>query len=411
MVPVTCRTEYLTARHHRSASAAWIVMMVALVGLVGLNIAGVDGLVISAVVAGLLALSLFAAAYGRLGKRGAVLLTVDDDTVYFGDEDRTLVSYPLTALRSFAIGGPADDTSPMAGQRAQHLTVFGQKYLELTFAREQPRVGTGVDEDLDSDFWRVAIIEGDPAAAVVIDRLKQYAPQCVSTQKGSTQKSSTQKSSTRPRAAAEQREKVSVASVSPDHDASSDDHSPVDLRRPRIADAGSDEAAQRLWEEATRRHDEILGVYGSYELDPALLLRYPAVTDVTVEQTQTFHLALDEATALRTDAYPGNRGRADAYQQSVAALRRAWIACEKHGRRIGAGYLEPADRDALDTALKLYKHAEASSTPAEQATYYGRVRDIVTTMSDRGVLHPPEAAVAELHAVTRRALEAGTPQV
>lgn len=381
-------------------------MMVALVGLVGLNIAGVDGLVISAVVAGLLALSLFAAAYGRLGKRGAVLLTVDDDTVYFGDEDRTLVSYPLTALRSFAIGGPADDTSPMAGQRAQHLTVFGQKYLELTFALEQPRVGTGVDEDLDSDFWRVAIIEGDPAAAVVIDRLKQYAPQRVSTQKGSTQKSST-----RPRAAAEQREKVSVASVPPDHDASSDEHSPVDLRRPRIADAGSDEAAQRLWEEATRRHDEILGVYGSYELDPALLLRYPAVTDVTVEQTQTFHLALDEATALRTDAYPGNRGRADAYQQSVAALRRAWIACEKHGRRIGAGYLEPADRDALDTALKLYKHAEASSTPAEQATYYGRVRDIVTTMSDRGVLHPPEAAVAELHAVTRRALEAGTPQV
>jgi L-cystine uptake protein TcyP (sodium:dicarboxylate symporter family) len=67
VVPVTCRTEYLTARHHRSASASWIVMMVALVGLGGLNIAGVDGLLISAVVAGLLALSLFAAAYGRLG--------------------------------------------------------------------------------------------------------------------------------------------------------------------------------------------------------------------------------------------------------------------------------------------------------------------------------------------------------
>ncbi len=183
-----------------------------------------------AVVAGLLALSLFAAAYGRLGERGAVLLTVDDDTVYFGDEDRTLVSYPLTALRSFAIGGPADDTSPMAGQRAQHLTVFGQKYLKLTFAREQPRVGAGVDEDLDSDFWRVAIIEGDPAAAVVIDRLKQYAPQRVSTQKRSTQKSST-----RPRAAAEQREKVSVASVPPGHDASSDEHSPVDLRRPPVS--------------------------------------------------------------------------------------------------------------------------------------------------------------------------------
>lgn len=387
-------------------------MMVALVALVGLNIAGVDGLVVSAVVAGLLAVSLAAAAYGRLGDRGAVLLTVDDDTVYFGDEDRTLVSYPLTALRSFAIGGPADDTSPMSGERAQHLTVSGQKYLKLTFVRDQPRVGTRADEDLDSDFWRVAISEGDPAATAVIDRLRMHAPQRVSALKSSTQKSSTQKNSTQKQAAPQQEAgagRWEKASVPPDRDPADDENSPVDLRRPRIADAGSDEAAQRLWEEATRRHDEVLGVYGTYELDPALLLKYPAVTDVTVEQTQTFHLALDEATALRTDAYPGNRGRADAYQQSVAALRRAWIACEKHGRRIGAGYLEPADQDALGTALKLYNHAAASSTAAEQATYYGRVRDIVTTMTDRGVLHPPEAAVAELHAVTRRALEAGTP--
>ncbi|SDU22404.1 hypothetical protein SAMN04488548_13478 [Gordonia westfalica] len=387
-------------------------MMVALVALVGLNVAGVDGLVVSAVVAGLLAVSLAAAAYGRLGDRGAVLLTVDDDTVYFGDEDRTLVSYPLAALRSFAIGGPADDTSPMTGQRAQHLTVSGQKYLKLTFARDQPRVGTRTDEDLDSDFWRVAISEGDPAATAVIDRLRMHAPQRVSALKSSTLKSSTQKSSVQKQAAPQQEAgagRWEKASVPPDRDPADDENSPVDLRRPRIADAGSDEAAQRLWEEATRRHDEVLGVYGTYELDPALLLKYPAVTDVTVEQTQTFHLALDEATALRTDAYPGNRGRADAYQQSVAALRRAWIACEKHGRRIGAGYLEPADQDALGTALKLYNHAAASSTAAEQATYYGRVRDIVTTMTDRGVLHPPEAAVAELHAVTRRALEAGTP--
>ena len=181
----------------------------------------------------------------------------------------------------------------------------------------------------------------------------------------------------------------------------------VDLRRPRIADAGTEEAARRLWEESVRRHDEILRAYAGYELDPAMLLRYPAVTDVTVEQTQDFHHALDEAGALRTDAYPGDRGIADAYQQSVRRLRRAWIACEKHGRRVGTGYLDPADRNSLDTALKLYNHAAASSTPTEQASYYGRVRDIVSTMTDRGVLHPPQAALSELESVTRRALEAG----
>ncbi|MEO9328841.1 hypothetical protein [Gordonia aurantiaca] len=398
MVPVTCRAEYLTGRHHHSASAAWLLVVAALVTLVGLNVAGFDGMTIAMVVAALLGLSLCVAAYGRLGPRRAVLLTVDDDTVYFGNEDRTLEAYPLTALRSFAIGGPADETSPMTGDRARHLTVLGQKYLKLTFARDVPTVGSRPDEDLDTDLWRVAIVEGDPAAEVIVDRLRAHAPQRVST--------------TDKRAAPVTVDKapvtVSVGSPAPEPDPPRVDPAPVDLHRPRIADAGTEEAARRLWEESTRRHDEILGAYATYELDPAMVLRYPAVTDVTVEQTQDFHHALDEATALRTDTYPGDRGVADAYQQAVRRLRRAWIACEKHGRRVGTDYLDPADQNSLETALKLYKHAEASNTPTEQATYYGRVRDIVSTMTDRGVLHPPEAAITELANVTRRALEAGT---
>jgi hypothetical protein len=187
------------------------------------------------------------------------------------------------------------------------------------------------------------------------------------------------------------------------------DDTSAPLSGARIADAGTDEAARRLWEEAARRHDDILGAYGAYELDPAMLLRYPAITDVTVEHTQTFHVALDEAGALRTDAYPGNRGLADAYQQAVVALRRAWIACEAHGRKVGTAYLEPADRTELDTALKLYIHATSSTTPAEQAIYYGRVREIVTKLTDRGVLHPPKVQLAQLEGVTRRAIEAARP--
>ncbi|MFE0748248.1 hypothetical protein [Gordonia sp. NPDC058843] len=402
MVPVTCRTEYLTGRHHRSATAAWVLMVAGMVALVALNIAGVDGVVTSAVVGAAIVASLLGAAYGRLGERGAVLLTVDDDTVYFGNEDRTLVSYPLASLVTVAVGGPADATSDMIGGRARHLTVIGQKYLKLTFATRDgepvpadrtPRDRTDEpDTAPETDFWRVAIVEGDPASAEILARLRRHAPERIATTKKTSTPTGRQSRS---------------AAASPGE--------PVDLTRPssggpRIVDAGSDEAAQRLWEEAARRHDEVLGAYGTYELDPAMLLRYPAVTDVTVEQTQTFHLALDEAMALRTDDYPGNRSRADAYQQSVARLRRAWIACEKNGRRVGASYLEQTDQDDLDRALKLYNHAAASSTPAEQATYYGRVRDIVSTMTDRGVLHPPEAAVAELQAVTRRALEAGTPK-
>ncbi|GAC84306.1 hypothetical protein GP2_021_00240 [Gordonia paraffinivorans NBRC 108238] len=397
MVSITCRTEYLTGRHHNSAAAAGLLTVTALVALVGLRVVGVGGMTTAAVVAGLLGCSMAIAAHGRLGRRGAVLLTVDDETVYFGDERRELVSYPLESLRSFAVGGPADVTSASTG-RSHHLTVFGQKYLALTFARDVPKVGSHVDDDLDTDRWRVAIVEGDPAVTAIVDRLRAHAPERVSTRKQAA-------------AADVARSTVSVSVGSapePEDDGPLPGGEPdVDLRRPRIADAGTEEAARRLWEESVRRHDEILRAYAGYELDSAMLLRYPAVTDVTVEQTQDFHHALDEAGALRTDAYPGDRGIADAYQQSVRRLRRAWIACEKHGRRVGTGYLDPADRNSLDTALKLYNHAAASSTPTEQASYYGRVRDIVSTMTDRGVLHPPQAALSELENVTRRALEAG----
>ncbi|WP_223205411.1 hypothetical protein [Gordonia jinghuaiqii] len=131
---MTCRTEYLTGRHHHSATIAWLAMVGGLGALVGLNVAGVDGLVTSAVVFALVVVSLGSAAYGRLGERGAVLLTVDDDTVYFGNEDTTLISYPLESLVKVTVGGPSDTTSDMAGGSERHLTVAGQKYLKLTFS-------------------------------------------------------------------------------------------------------------------------------------------------------------------------------------------------------------------------------------------------------------------------------------
>ncbi|MGV0742178.1 hypothetical protein [Mycolicibacterium sp. XJ870] len=348
VVPVTARTEYLTSRHRMSAVASVTVLAAAMLALVGLNYAGASGLVTAVVAAALVTAAVGVAAYGRLGRPGAVLITVDGDTVHLGDEHRDIVSYPLSSLIAVQKAGPAAETRP----EERCPTVRGQKYLTMIFSTD-----TGSDE------WRVAVVESDPAAAEILRRLEAALP-----------------------------------------DAEPELGAPVSGAR--IADAGTDEAAKRLWEEATRRHDDVLGAYGAYELDPAMLLRYPAITDVTVEQTQTFHLALDEASALRTEAYPGNRGLADAYQQSVVTLRRAWIACESHGKKMGTGYLEPADRTELDTALKLYNHAASSTTPAEQATYYGRVREIVTRLTDRGILHPPKVQLAQLEGVTRRAIEA-----
>lgn len=358
VVPVTARTEYLTGHHRLAATASGTALITAMVALVALNYAGAPGPVTATVAMALVAVALGALAFGRLRTPGAVLITVDDETVYLGDEARDITGYPLSSLVAVSLAGPADQTR----SNNRRLTIRGQKYLTLTFATD----GIGTDE------WRVAVVGSDPAAEEVLRRLKATLNET-------------------------------------DTDADGESGTESTGSGARIADAGTDEAAKRLWEEAFRRHDDILGAYGAYELDPAMLLRYPAITDVTVEPTQTFHVALDEAAALRTDSYPGNRGLADAYQQAVVALRRAWIACESHGKKVGTSYLDATERADLDTALKLYNHAASSTTLAEQATYYGRVRDIVRNLTDRGVLHPPKVQLAQLEGVTRRAIEAARP--
>lgn len=359
-VAVTARTEYLTGRHRGAAGAGALLVVFALLALVVLNLAGAPGFVIAATVATLVTASFGAVSYGRLGARGAMLITLDADNVYFGTEDREIVSYPLESLTAARRGGPAEVTA----SQGRHLTVRGQKYLKLTFDTEAGG----------SDEWWVAIVETDPAAVEILARLQALLP--------------TPAPSAAPAA--------EFAAEPP----------PPPQQGPRIADAGTEDAAKRLWKDAARRHNDILGAYGSYELDPAMLLRYPAVTDVTVEETQAFQVALDEAQALRTEQYPNNRGLADAYQQAVVALRRAWIGCEAHGKKVGTSYLDRADQDELDTALKLYNHAAASTTPAEQATYYGRVREIVGKLVQRGAIHPPKVQLAQLEGVARRAIEA-----
>lgn len=354
-VPVTARTEYLTRRHRWSALAAGAVLASGLIALTGLNYAGASGALTGSVVAVLITVGLAAVAYGRLGAPGAVQLTVDRDTVHFGDETHGVVSYQLASLVAMSQDGPASET--LVDMDIRRLMVRGQKYLTLTFATD------GGDDE-----WRVAVVGSDPAVTHIVSRIH------------------------------------AALSESPPGDVPSDVGSGA-----RIADAGTDEAAKRLWEYACQRHDDILGAYGAYELDPASLLRYPAITDVTAEPTQMFHVALDRAQALRTEAYPGNRSLADAYGQAVVALRRAWIACESYGKKVGTSYLEPADRTEMGTAAKLYNHAISGATPAEQAAYYGRVRDIITKLVERGVLHPPKVQLAQLEAVTRRAIEAAQP--
>ncbi|RPA19974.1 hypothetical protein [Gordonia sp. OPL2] len=398
-VAVTSRCEYLGRRHILAARVAWVCMVAGLLALVVCNAAGLPGARTVLVVAVLLLLCVAATAFGRLGRRGAALLTVDADTVYLGDESRSIDSHPLADLRSVSLGSTAEVTGA-AGSAPRDLTIKGLRTLTVEFESAPPVSDDGVVR------WRIGVVESDPAAAEVISRLRTHAPAPRRRKPDNERPDLPSDIRGDMRADDEPADDIAPDAVT----AADGDGDPVEQPRsstPRVADAGSDEAAERLWEEATRRHDTILRDYGAYELQPDMMLRFPGVTDVTLDHVQVFHEALDTAMALRTDTCPRERSRADAYQQSVFALRRAWIACEKNGRRLGTSYLDTADQDDLDTALKLFAHAQSSSTtPAEQASYYTRVHDIVTTLTDQGRLHPPEPAVAELKAASRRAIAA-----
>lgn len=378
MVAVTCRTEYLTARHQWGARGAWGVLVAGLVAFVVLGIIDVEATTTALTVFGAVALSLAIAAWGRLGRRGAVLLSVDDETVTFGTEAGRLTAVPLSSLVSVTME-PMASTTTMSGRV---LTVAGLRYLTLEF-------GDAAQPDANTDIWQLAVVDTDPAVSAVVERLQS----CVTPQPAS----STVRVSKQRHSSSQSPDAAGAPPIVPAR-------ATADSDGPRVARAGSDEAAERLWEAATVRHDEILRDYGAYELESELMLRFPAVTDITLEQVQNFHDALAQAQALRTDRYPGRREIADDYQQSVRHLSRAWITCEANGRTAGTGYLGRAGQDDLDTALKLVNHAKGSATPQEQATYYQRAHQIVVGLRDQGTLHPPAGAMAQLAANAQRAL-------
>lgn len=170
--------------------------------------------------------------------------------------------------------------------------------------------------------------------------------------------------------------------------------------RPRPAPAPSGRA---LWDRATGRHDTVLGEYAAYELDPEMLLRFPAMWDFSSPKVIAFHDALEHAGALRTDEYPGDESAAE-YADAVTDLRTSWYAADRYARSTGSDGLADEDVRDLDRGLKLYRHA-SSSVAAERAAYLNQVVSTVDKLVDRGVIPAPPRFRAELEAEARKAIE------
>lgn len=370
------RTEYLDtqARIRKGVCAALVLAAVPLlIILVG---SGVSPLVVMLVVGGSLTSLVAFSVAGRLtGRPAAVRLGLADGQILVGTEDSEDVVRPLADLVDVGLSAKESPETRIA-LAARDLRVKGARYLQLTFR--------------DGVSYHVAVLEDDPVAAEILRRLRRAVPE--KPRKHKPMRPAGQRGTSAGSAAAGAQEP------------------PPELVEPEVVVAGpsaSPAADLRLWEAARVLHRRVLSEYGPYELDPALYLRYPGVTDITRDHVMDFHTALEEAQALATDRYPGDAGFAGRYRAAVDALRRQWARCERDGKATGTSYLADEDRADLDTAAKLYNHAQATDQPGEKTSYLRKVQQIVVDLDGRGRVHLPRPVVAAIESQVRLALEPG----
>lgn len=354
------RTEYPDAmtRTRRSVCAALLVS--ALPALFGMVIGGASPQLVTVIVGGLVTGALGWGFVGaRFDRRAAVRLGLVDGQILMGTEATGDTVRPLADLTDVGLSAqPADETRVDPAHR--DLRVQGVRYLQLTFR--------------DGDSCHVALVDNDPVAAEIVRRLKRAVPEKPA-------------GGGKPQPVRE--EKPDPASVSTNDP------------------SASPAADVRLWEAARDVHRRVLGEYGAYELDPALYLRYPGVTDITRDHVMDFHTALAEAQALATDAYPDDAAFAGRYRKAADTLRRQWARCERDGKATGTSYLADDDRADLDTAAKLYNHAQATDQTGEKTAYLRKVQAIIVDLDGRGRVHLPRPVVAAIESQVRLALEPG----
>lgn len=372
---LVARAEYpaVTDRIRRTVCAALLLGSVPL--LLVLVAAGAAPEVVVFAVGGLITSSFTLSLAGTWARqRAAVRLGLVDGQILIGTEDSKDVVRPLSELTDVALSAEQSPETRLAlGQR--DLRVKGLRCVQLTFS--------------DDVSYRVAVLETDPVTAEILRRLERAVPD--KPRKYQKMRPAGQRGTTA--------ETVTVQAEKPQAEPA--------VSAP-AGPSASPAADVRLWEAARVVHRRVLSEYGAYELDPALYLRYPGVTDVTREHVMDFHTALEEAQALATDHYPGDAEFAGHYRAAVDVLRRQWARCERDGKATGTSYLADEDRADLDTAAKLYNHAQATDQPGEKTSYLRKVQQIVVDLDGRGRVHLPRPVVAAIESQVRLALEPGS---
>lgn len=160
------------------------------------------------------------------------------------------------------------------------------------------------------------------------------------------------------------------------------------------SDAGPTPEQQRR--RAELLHDSVLKKWRAYELDLALMIDYPAMSDPRVDQTATMIQAMRRAEDLRDGADIG------AYSRAVREFEQAFEVAEAHARSLKRNSYSPAELKSLEKASALLSIAQDSvSTPPERRLAYQRlVREV------QGLVLLPESATVALERRIQLELEA-----
>lgn len=89
--------------------------------------------------------------------------------------------------------------------------------------------------------------------------------------------------------------------------------------------SGRRESTQQVaaHQEAQARHDELMARWRRYELDPACMIDYPALTDVRIPETSALIKAMRHADALRMVPHQGYPDAVTSLGATLAAAERA----------------------------------------------------------------------------------------
>jgi hypothetical protein len=152
---------------------------------------------------------------------------------------------------------------------------------------------------------------------------------------------------------------------------------------------------RQRWQTARSTHERTSREYAAFECDALAVLRLPDLVDTSVPATARFVEAFAEACALATDRQPQDE-HAEQFIAAAESSDRAWQAARSAAERMRRSRFDPAEREALDRAIKLLMMAQESDHAGERRAAYDKAREQLAVLERRTGWTMPAPAVAEL---------------